>query len=61
MYKYACLNNISQKGLDKFSDIYEVTEDLQEANGILVRSASMHGMDFSDAMQSVDTAGITRI
>ena len=48
MFKYACLNNISQKGLDKFSDQYQLTDDLQEANGILVRSASMHGMELSD-------------
>ena len=57
MYKYACLNNISEKGLKKFTDRYEKTEDLNEANGILVRSASMHGMEFSDHVLAIARAG----
>jgi D-3-phosphoglycerate dehydrogenase len=57
MFKYACLNNISQKGLDKFSDQYQLTDDLQEANGILVRSASMHGMELSDEVLAIARAG----
>jgi len=57
MFKYACLNNISQKGLDKFSDQYQLTENLQEANGILVRSASMHGMELSDEVLAIARAG----
>ena len=57
MFKYACLNNISEKGLKKFTDRYEKTEDLSEANGILVRSASMHGMEFSDHVLAIARAG----
>ncbi|MBQ6591072.1 MAG: 3-phosphoglycerate dehydrogenase [Lachnospiraceae bacterium] len=57
MFKYACLNNISEKGLEKFTDQYQLTEDLQEANGILVRSASMHGMEFSDQTLAIARAG----
>ena len=57
MYKYACLNNISQKGLDKFSDLYEATENLQEADGILVRSADMHGMELSGDVLAIARAG----
>ena len=57
MFKYACLNNISEKGLKKFTDRYEKTEDLNEANGILVRSASMHGMEFSDHVLAIARAG----
>ena len=57
MFKYACLNNISEKGLKKFSDKYQLTEDLQGANGILVRSASMHGMEFSDQVLAIARAG----
>ena len=41
MYKYACLNAISPKGTDQFSDDYQRTEDLQEADAILVRSAKI--------------------
>ncbi len=57
MFKYACLNNISEKGLKKFSDLYEVTENPAEANGILVRSASMHGMELSDQVLAIARAG----
>ena len=57
MFKYACLNNISEKGLSRFSDQYQLTENVQEANGILVRSASMHGMDFSDETLAIARAG----
>ena len=57
MFKYACLNNISQKGLDKFSALYEKTDSLEEANGILVRSASMHGMELSDEVLAIARAG----
>ena len=57
MFKYACLNNISQKGLDKFTGQYRQTEDLQEANGILVRSASMHGMNLSANVLAIARAG----
>ena len=34
-----------------------MTEDLQKANGILVRSASMHGMEFSDEVLAIARAG----
>ena len=57
MYKYACLNNISQKGLDGFSGQFQPTEDLQEANGILVRSADMHGMELSENVLAIARAG----
>ena len=57
MYKYACLNNISEKGISKFTDQYQQTDNLQEANGILVRSASMHGMELSEETLAVARAG----
>ena len=57
MYKYACLNPISQLGLDKFSAEYEKTEDANEANAILVRSAKMHDMELADNVYAVARAG----
>ena len=47
MFKYACLNNISDKGLEMFTPDFEKTEEISEAQGILVRSAAMHDMEFS--------------
>ena len=57
MYKHACLNAIASVGLNKFTVDYVKTEDVNEAEGILVRSASMHEMDFSDNLLCVARAG----
>lgn len=57
MFKYYCLNPIAQVGLDKFKADFEKTEDINEAEGILVRSASMHDMELSDKLLTVARAG----
>ena len=57
MYKVHCLNNISQKGLALLSSDYELTDDVSEADVILVRSANMHEMEFSDNLKAVARAG----
>ena len=57
MYQYYCLNPIAKIGLDHFGDGYTKTEDVNDAEGILVRSADMHGMEFSDKLLAVVRAG----
>ena len=57
MFKYHCLNNISKAGLGRFSALYEETADINEAQGILVRSAKMHDMEFSDNLLAIARAG----
>ncbi len=57
MFKYACLNPIAQIGLDGFDANYEKTDDVNAADGILVRSASMHEMDLPDSLLAVARAG----
>lgn len=57
MFQYYCLNAISQVGLDGFTADYEKTEDINAADGILVRSAAMHDMEFSDRLLAVARAG----
>ena len=57
MFKYYCLNPIAQVGLDKFKTDFEKTEDVNEAEGILVRSAAMHDMELSDKLLAVARAG----
>ncbi len=57
MFKYHCLNPISSVGLEKFDDNYVKTDDVNEAEGILVRSASMHDMDLPDKLLCVARAG----
>ena len=56
-YYIGTLNNISQKGLSRLTDKYELTEDVDKANGIIVRSFKMHDMDFSDELLAIGRAG----
>lgn len=57
MYKVHCLNNISQKGLDLLTSDYELTDSVDDADVILVRSADMHEMDVPDSLKAVARAG----
>lgn len=57
MFKYYCLNPIAKVGLDRFTDNFAKTEDVNDAEGILVRSASMHEMEFSNNLLAVARAG----
>ena len=57
MFKYATLNNIAEAGLARFDENFEKTDDINEAQGILVRSAKMHDMEFSDKLLAVARAG----
>ena len=57
MFKYACLNPIAAVGLKNFNENFEKTEDVNDAEGILVRSAVMHEMEFSDKLLCVARAG----
>lgn len=57
MYKYHCLNPISQVGLDQLDENYVKTEDAAEADAILVRSAKMHDMEFGKNLKAIARAG----
>lgn len=57
MHKYLCLNPIAKIGLNRFTAEYTKTENINEAEGILVRSASMHDMDLPDSLLAVARAG----
>jgi D-3-phosphoglycerate dehydrogenase len=57
MYKIAKLNKISPVGMARLTDEYEVTENVNEADGILVRSADMLTMEFSPALKAIARAG----
>ncbi len=56
-YFIGTLNNISPKGLCRLTDKFELTEDVDKANGIIVRSYKMHDMDFSDNLLAIGRAG----
>lgn len=57
MYKVHCLNNISEKGLELLTSDYELTDNVNEADVILVRSADMHDMDIPESLKAVARAG----
>lgn len=56
-YYIGTLNNISKVGLSHLTDKYELTEDLEKANGIIVRSYKMHDMEFSENLLAIGRAG----
>jgi D-3-phosphoglycerate dehydrogenase len=55
--KYACLNPIAKIGLDLFPEGFEKTDNADEADIILVRSASMHDMTFGKNLKAIARAG----
>lgn len=57
MYKINCLNPISKEGLSKLTADYALTDEINEAEGILVRSASMHEMELPGKLLAVARAG----
>ena len=57
MYKYHCLNPISDIGMNELTEEYVAAGKPEEADAILVRSASMHEMEFSKELKAVARAG----
>lgn len=55
--KIKCLNHIAKVGLDLFDDKYEITENFEEADGVLVRSAAMHDLELPDNLKAIARAG----
>ena len=57
MKKIHCLNAISKYGTDLLNEEYALTDNMEEAEGVLVRSAAMHDMTFSDNLLAIARAG----
>ncbi len=57
MYQYTCLNPIADVGLNLFSKKYQKTETLEDAQAVLVRSASMHDLKLPTGLEAVARAG----
>ena len=57
MFKIAALNKISQKGTEKFTNQYSLTDDFGAADGILVRSQDMNASVLSEALLAIARAG----
>lgn len=57
MRKICCLNAIADCGLERLTDEYVKVEDPADAEGILVRSASMHEMELPAGLHAIARAG----
>ena len=57
MYNIHYLNKISEQGTALWTEDYQQTESIENADAILVRSASMHDMDLPDGLLAVARAG----
>ena len=44
MRKVKTIDNITKKGLTDLGEGYEIVDDINDAEGIIIRSSSMHEM-----------------
>ena len=51
------LNKIASVGLDQLDDSYQVGENIENPDGIMVRSAVMHEMEFAPSLKAIARAG----
>lgn len=57
MRKIHCLNAISKYGTDLLTEDYALTDNMAEADGVLVRSAAMHDMELGGNLLAIARAG----
>ena len=57
MHQVHYLNKISPKGMELWTEDYCTAQNQEDAEAILVRSAAMHDMQFSDKLLAVARAG----
>lgn len=57
MFTVHTLNKISNKGLDKLGNEYQVSDSIDNADAILVRSAKMHDMTLPESVLAIARAG----
>ena len=57
MYQVHCLNNIAKVGTDRLGEGFVLTDEIDAAQAIMVRSASLHDVDFSHSLLAIARAG----
>ncbi len=57
MFKYNCINSISEAGLKELDTQYIKTDEFNEADVVFVRSAQMYDMDFGMNLKAIARAG----
>ena len=56
-YRIKILNGISEVGLERFDEKYTIDGDIESPDAIVLRSASLHEMNFPDTLHSIARAG----
>ena len=57
MYKVHCLNNIAKVGTDRLGSSFTLTDEIDAAQAIMVRSASLHDVELSHELLAIARAG----
>ena len=57
MYKIKTYNKISKTGLEVFDEKYTVGDEVENADGAIVRSAALHDTEFPASMKAIARAG----
>ena len=57
MPKIKLFNNIAQIGLDQFTTEYEINENTNDEDAILVRSANLHNIEYNQNLKAIARAG----
>ena len=57
MYKIKTYNKISKSGLEVFDDKYTIGDEVENADGAIVRSAALHDEEFPASLQAIARAG----
>ena len=57
MYKIKTYNKISKSGLANFDDKYTVGDEVENADGAIVRSAALHDTEFPATLKAIARAG----
>lgn len=55
--KICTLNKIAACGTDRFGADYQIVDELQAADGVMVRSAAMHDMEMPESLAAIARAG----
>lgn len=56
-YKYYCFNAIAESGLENLTEDFSPVSDAKDADGILVRSAALHDLEFGKDLKVIARAG----
>lgn len=56
-FKIKTLNGISEVGLERFGEDYEIDKAIESPEAIVVRSAPLHDLQFPDTLHAISRAG----